>query len=88
MKKIWKFPLQMGMNKIDIPTGSKALMINHIEDNVFLWVECDPDSEPKEREILVLSTGQEVNPRSYDHLNSFVIHRYNEVYNGYVKNGS
>lgn len=58
MKAVWRFgPLKPLINKIDMPTGAKALTMQNKDGDLFLWALVDPEAAPDQRSFLVIGTG-------------------------------
>ena len=62
MKRIYKYRIDAGVETINIPIGGTILHVNNIDDNIFLWVEIDPnkETETEERIIEVFGTGHNI----------------------------
>lgn len=49
--------MQISIQSIEIPEGSKFLDIKEMEDGIYLWIECDPNKKNEKVTILCFGTG-------------------------------
>ena len=47
MKRIYKYPITLGLNEFEFPEGYQILSIQIQHDNPQMWVLLDPAQEPK-----------------------------------------
>lgn len=61
MKKIYKYTLEVtDTQTLEMPNGSKLLTIQNQNNDIVLWVECDPNAKPTKYNFLIVGTGFEV----------------------------
>lgn len=67
MKEIWKFPIEMGANKIEMPNGAVVLTVQLQNDIPCLWAIVNPEEASNTRVFHIHGTGHplEVAPRDY-----------------------
>lgn len=67
MAKIFKYPLSIGINKIEVPEGSIPLSVQEQGRDIVLWVLHPNINAPKVKMILnLVATGQEfINDGNY-----------------------
>lgn len=70
MKIVWKFPLGMGPNKIDMPIGAKVVDVAMQGGFPHLWVEVQDPEKVERRLFEVFGTGHPI-PDEYDHVGTF-----------------
>jgi hypothetical protein len=56
--EIWKFPLTVGAQTIDLPTHSRLLSVAAQGDDPVLWAVVVPSNAKTKRKIFVAMTGQ------------------------------
>lgn len=63
-RTVWKFPLPLKRNELDMPAGAKILTVGSQTiagkigpDTVHIWAEVGPDAETERRTFLVYGTG-------------------------------
>ena len=58
MKTIWKFPLaRTNEQRIIMPAGAKALTVNEVAGEIFIWAEVKPKNQPSSRWVHIFGTG-------------------------------
>ena len=57
---IYKYPLNIGNNTLEIPKGGGILCVKEQQDGLFLWVLVDPVAEVETRTLLIFGTGQPI----------------------------
>lgn len=82
MRVIWKFELDVGVNRLKMPPISKLLYVAEQYGALCIWAECLENTAPGERCIEVVLTGSKV-PRDAKYVGtvllrdgSFVVHVY------------
>jgi hypothetical protein len=60
MKKVYKYKLLQGINRLMMPEGAQVLTVQLQEDIPTIWALVDPDSPLKERAFLLAGTGHEI----------------------------
>jgi len=56
---IWKFELQPGKNRLQMPIGAKLLSVHPQRDSISLWALVRPENKRTERRIFVALTGSD-----------------------------
>jgi len=54
---IWKFDLNVGMNRLQVPVGSKVLSTHVQHDGIRMWALVDPTAVVEDVEFTVCGTG-------------------------------
>ena len=58
MKTIWKYPLVVtSIQKVVMPAGAKALTVNDIAGEIFMWVEVKSKNQLCSRWVHIFGTG-------------------------------
>lgn len=57
MRTIWKFPLKIGENLIQMPEGARPLTVQVQEGDVCLWADVLVDAPPEPRIFTLYGTG-------------------------------
>ena len=86
MKTIYKYPVSVGPNLLELPIGAKIVHFAAQGDSLFLWAEIpSPDSRTITRPFRVYGTGFAIEP-DYEHVATcfsrdglFVWHLYERV---------
>lgn len=83
VRVIYKFPLQVGENLVEIPKGYAVKYFGSQETNLFIWATLDPEGRKISARFVVLGTGQPI-PDGVYHVAStqvgpFVWHLFEEV---------
>lgn len=61
MKKIYKYTLEVtDTQTLEMPNGSKLLTIQNQNNDIVLWVECDPNAKLVNYNFLIIGTGFEL----------------------------
>lgn len=83
MKKILKFPLQLGENIVASSAAFNPVAFQVQHDLLMLWAECDADSASHRHIVTVIGTGHPLPDRSRYvgtlQQDGFVWHAYVEV---------
>lgn len=56
-RMIWKYPLEVGANRIAMLAGAEILHVAMQQNKITLWAKCSPPSASDIREFLVTGTG-------------------------------
>lgn len=61
MKAVWKFPLAItSIQKVIMPAGAKALTVNDIAGEIFIWAEVKPKNQSSSRQVYIFGTGHQI----------------------------
>lgn len=58
--KIFKYPLELGGNVIDMPKGAEALHVGFQGQDIFIWAKVDPNAKLEPREFIIAGTGHDL----------------------------
>ncbi len=58
MKAVWKYPLQPGQTRLEMPLGAEPLHVGSQGDVLVLWALVDPDAPKVVRLFRILMTGE------------------------------
>lgn len=68
MKTIYKYPVSVGPNLLELPIGTKIIHFDAVGDSLRLWAEIpNPDSRTTTRTFRVYGTGFDIEP-DYGHV--------------------
>lgn len=72
---VWKFPLEKAEVLLDVPEAGFmepgiVRAVDWQDGNPTLWIEVDPDKEPKPRRFNVVATGERFDPGDAIYLGS------------------
>jgi hypothetical protein len=90
-KQIWKYPLNPGVNYIDMPVDSQILCVHEQHGVAAIWAQVNTqETQTVERCILVVATGESFKTEGQEYIGTiflvgggFVLHAY-EVKKGYA----
>lgn len=54
---VWKFSLQPGLTRVDLPRGASALRVAAQGDHMWMWVRLNPAEDLEPRAFRVYGTG-------------------------------
>lgn len=60
MRTIYKYPLALGMNVIDLPFGSSIEAVAQQHGTVAMWAEVNSENKPETRTFYVYGTGHPI----------------------------
>ena len=69
--KIWKYTLQPGVTRLEIPNGGQVLSVQVQHGEPRIWVLVDPTARNEAREFTVYGTGVDV-PSRHEGLKAFI----------------
>ena len=61
-RQIWKFPVDLGPNALRMPRGARPVSLGAQGDQLVCWAEVDPNAAPEYHQVLVVGTGQTLEP--------------------------
>ena len=73
-KKIWKYPIKLGPQTIDMPKGSVIRHFALQNDIPTLWVEVDSSAELVPRNFIIVGTGHTFENTSLTYIGTVVGH--------------
>lgn len=59
MRKVWKYPIDVGVNDIEMPRNPQFLHVGEQNGQLMLWCLVDPHAEVCRYRIDVVGTGSE-----------------------------
>jgi len=71
MSKIFKYPLMLGENILDMPKGSEILCVQIQHDKPMIWANTNPDNVKEHRKIMVVGTGYEFDNSNLTYIGTF-----------------
>ena len=76
MTTVWKYPLKIVDRQVlEIPhpsSGSKILHVDVIDNEIFLWVEVNPENPPVQTTILCFGTGHPLLWSDLEHIGTVI----------------
>jgi len=85
MEKIFKYPLKIGTNIINMPRFTMPLSIEIQDDIPVLYAMIRETDNYKEEEILVIMTGKEYDLSKYEFLGTAMLHKGSFVLHAFIK---
>lgn len=72
MKRVYKYPLQIGETTLPLPSGAKVLSVAMQAGVLMLWAEVWPDNEAEQRTFTVHGTGHPIPADGRRHIASVI----------------
>jgi hypothetical protein len=60
MRTIYKYPLCIGMNVIDLPFGAIVRAVGQQAGTIMLWAEVHPENSPEKKCFYIYGTGHQI----------------------------
>ncbi len=74
MKTIWKFPIKVGENVVEMPVGAEVLSVQAQHGEPQMWALVRPGNDTEKRYFSVFGTGHNVAVRVTKYIDTFQLH--------------
>lgn len=71
MSKIFKYPIMLGDNLLDMPIGSEILCVQMQNNKPMIWANTNTNNKKELRKIKVFGTGHEFNNSNLTYIGTF-----------------
>ena len=73
MRIIYKYPLALGLNSVNLPLESEVVHIAEQYGQLQMWVEQDPNRPVLSRQFVIYATGQYIYNNTEHHLATVLV---------------
>jgi len=74
MRTIWKYPLKLGANTLEMPNAAQALSVQAQDGVLYLWMLVRTEARTERRCFMVFGTGGEIPEKPLSHIGTVLCH--------------